>query len=166
MKDNRNIQQTIMRGRQNSNEDVQRQFKKEMVDVTAAVIVENGKVLIARRPAEKSCGLLWEFPGGKKEKNETLEECLKRELQEELNVQVDVNDSVTVIERKEAGLRLHFFRCTIKDGRPEKLEHQALAWIDPEQAGNYSFCPSDSIMLDRISLKDLVESKPHTPLKK
>lgn len=66
-----------------------------MIDVTAAIIRRNGKVLIAKRSSTSSLPNKWEFPGGKIDDGETPEECLKRELQEEFDIIVDVGDYLT-----------------------------------------------------------------------
>lgn len=83
-----------------------------MIDVTAAVCQQDGKILICQRPAEKNFGLLWEFPGGKAEANETLEECLKRELREELAFEVKDLRLLDVVEKADVGIRLHFLRVS------------------------------------------------------
>ena len=67
------------------------------LEVTAAIIRQNGKILICQRPAEKNCGLLWEFPGGKIEGGETGEQCIVRECQEELGVTLSVERELTDI---------------------------------------------------------------------
>ena len=69
----------------------------KMLEVTAAIIRQNGKVLICQRPANKNCGLLWEFPGGEIEAGETGEECIVRECQEELGVILRVEREYTDI---------------------------------------------------------------------
>ncbi len=61
------------------------------LEVTAAIIRQNGKILICQRPADKNCGLLWEFPGGKIEAGETGEQCIVRECKEELGITLTVS---------------------------------------------------------------------------
>ena len=96
------------------------------LEVTAAIVRQNRKILICQRPADKNCGLLWEFPGGKIEAGETGEQCI---------------------------VHLHFYLCNIADGDPEKKEHNALAWITPIQVDQYEFCPADEEMLSSVDLK-------------
>ena len=62
---------------------------KKILKVTAAIIRDGDKLLLCQRPKEKSCGLLWEFPGGKIELNETPEQCIARECMEELNIKLE-----------------------------------------------------------------------------
>lgn len=85
------------------------------LEVTAAIIRQNGKILICQRPAEKNCGLLWEFPGGKIEAGETGEQCIVRECQEELSITLSVERELTDItyEYPDRIVHLHFYLCNI-----------------------------------------------------
>ena len=65
-------------------------MKPKCIDVAAALIFRSGKLLITQRPADAHCGGLWEFPGGKRKPDETFEQCLVREIREELGVEVSV----------------------------------------------------------------------------
>ena len=120
-----------------------------MLEVTAAIIRQNGKILICQRPANKSCGLLWEFPGGKIEAGETGEQCIVRECQEELGVTLVVERELTDIvhEYSDRTVHLHFYLCRIAAGVPEKKEHNATEWITPDEVKQYAFCPADEKML-------------------
>lgn len=120
-----------------------------MLEVTAAVIQQNGKILICQRPVNKNCGLLWEFPGGKIEAGETGEQCVIRECQEELGITLSVERKLTDITHKYPGraVHLHFYLCNIIAGTPEKKEHNAIAWITPDEVDQYEFCPADKKML-------------------
>ena len=105
-----------------------------MLEVTAAVIIQNGKILICQRQMNKNCGLLWEFPGGKIEIGETGEQCIVRECQEELGITLIVKRELTdvVYEYPDRTVHLHFYLCDIIAGIPEKKEHNAIAWIVPD----------------------------------
>lgn len=120
-----------------------------MLEVTAAVIRQNGKILICQRPANKNCALLWEFPGGKIEAGETGEQCVVRECQEELDVTLSVERELTDVVYKypDCTIHLHFYLCDIIAGTPEKKEHNAIAWIAPDEVARYEFCPADKMML-------------------
>lgn len=87
-----------------------------MIDVTAAIIQKNNSILICQRPEGKNYASLWEFPGGKVEPGESLETCLKRELREELDIEVKNLHPIQVIEKPDAGIRLHFFTCQLGHG--------------------------------------------------
>ena len=120
-----------------------------MLEVSAAVIQQKGKILICQRPANKYCGLLWEFPGGKIEIGETGEQCIVRECQEELGVILSVKCKLTdvVYEYPDHTIHLHFYLCNIIMGDPKKNEHNAIAWITPDEVAKYEFCPADKKML-------------------
>ena len=122
------------------------------LEVTAAIIRQNGKILICQRPANKSCGLLWEFPGGKIEVGETGEECIIRECQEELGITISVDKKLTQVEYEypDRCVHLHFYISNIVSGALELKEHRAAHWIAPEEILNYTFCPADTKMLQSL----------------
>lgn len=122
------------------------------LEVTAAIIRQNGKILICQRPADKNCGLLWEFPGGKIEAGETGEQCIVRECQEELGVTLSVEWELTNItyEYPDRIVHLHFYFCNIADGILVKKEHNALAWIAPSEVDQYEFCLADWAMMRKM----------------
>ena len=128
------------------------------INVTAAVIRHDGKVLICQRPEGRNCGLLWEFPGGKIENGETGEQCIVRECREELGITIQVDRELTDIthEYPERIVHLRFYLCEIVEGNPEKKEHNALAWIALEEIDQYEFCPADREMLKVNALGGLI----------
>ncbi len=101
-------------------------------EVAAAVTLreEDGRILVARRPTESMLGGLWEFPGGKQEPGETLPETLRRELQEEMAIQVAVGQELTVIEHAYTHFRitLHAFLCRLEAGEPTCIECDDFQW--------------------------------------
>ena len=121
-----------------------------MLEVTAAVIRRDDRFLICQRPEGKNCALLWEFPGGKIEPGETGENCIVRECTEELDLSLLVKRKLTdvIMDYPDKTVHLHFFLCRIREGEPVLKEHHAFAWIRPEEAGAYSFCPADRKMLE------------------
>lgn len=135
---------------------------QSLIDVTAGVIQRDGKILICQRPQGKSCEFLWEFPGGKVEPGESLEACLQRELQEELDIRVENLQPLTTIEKPSSGIRLHFFTCQLKNSHdPTRIEHKALAWVDGHDFENYSFCPSDEQMILTVPAWRLFDTSDH-----
>ena len=92
-----------------------------------------GPVLIARRPAAGLLGGMWEFPGGKLQDGEDLPACLRRELMEELGVEVEVGDPFGVYQHAYTHFRvtLHAFCCTLSAGEPQPLHASELAWVEP-----------------------------------
>ena len=123
-----------------------------MVEVVAALIWDNDKFMICQRPAHKARALLWEFVGGKVEPGETKEQALIRECQEELAITLSVGNIFmdVVHEYPDITVHLSLFNATIAEGVPRKLEHNDIQWITPKEIANYSFCPADREILERL----------------
>ncbi len=124
-------------------------------EVTAAVIWrEPGVFLVARRNAEGLLGGLWEFPGGKVEPGESLEECLKREIWEELGVRIRVGGRLAVVKHAYSHFRitLHAFHAWMEDGEPEPqaLDCAAWRWIRLDEAESIAFSAADLRILDAL----------------
>ena len=126
-----------------------------MVEVVAALIWDKDKFMICQRPAHKSRGLLWEFVGGKVEPGETKQQALIRECMEELSVTVSVGDVFTEVFHKYPDIEVHLtlFNAVISEGIPQKLEHNDIKWITPDEIENYEFCPADIEILSEIRKK-------------
>jgi 8-oxo-dGTP diphosphatase len=123
-----------------------------MVEVTAALIWDKDKFMICQRPAHKTRGLLWEFPGGKLEPGETLEDCLIRECREELGVTLFVREVFMEVLHEYPDLTVHLtlFQAEIAEGTVQKIEHNDIRWIKVSEIGDYEFCPADIEILSRI----------------
>lgn len=105
-------------------------------EVTAAVIQDpDGRVLLARRKENSFLGGLWEFPGGKREEGESLEECLAREMREELGIEVAVGERLVTLEHGYTHFRitLHVFRCRLIAGTPRCLDCDEVRWVTVEE---------------------------------
>ncbi len=124
----------------------------EPVQVAAALIVRQGRYLVCRRKPDVHLGGLWEFPGGKREHGESLEDCLIREIREELAVEVAMPVLHTVLTHAYAGraVELHFFRCTIARGEPQALGCAELCWVTPEDLDKYDFPPADRSLIRQL----------------
>jgi 8-oxo-dGTP diphosphatase len=116
-----------------------------MIDVTAAIIVESGRVLIARRRPEASQAGLWEFPGGKVRRGETRAQCLKREIIEELGLEVEVGEFLGESVHAYPGqtVRLLAFRATVRRGTLALNDHAEVRWADARELEQVAFCPAD-----------------------
>ena len=125
---------------------------EEPVQVAAALILHDGCYLLTRRKADVHLGGLWEFPGGKREVGESLEDCLRRELREELGIEIAEPMLFQIIRHAypEKTVELHFFRCSIKDGQPRPLGCDALQWVPPEELTRVPLPPADRPLVDAL----------------
>lgn len=128
------------------------------VTVCAAILRnERGQLLICKRGPGGSCAHLWEFPGGKLEPGETLEQCLVRECREELGVGIRVLNlySKTVHEYPERITTLYFYNAEIIDGTPERRVHEEILWAHPKTLPEFPFCPADVRMIEQMAREAL-----------
>ena len=110
--------------------------------VAVAVVADGaGRLLIQRRPEDAMLGGLWEFPGGKREPDETVEAACAREVREELGVEVEVGPPVARVEHAYSHFRitLHAFRCRIVAGEPRSAGKLPLRWVRPDELDDYAF---------------------------
>ncbi len=123
-----------------------------MTEVVAALIWDKNRFMICQRPAHKARGSLWEFVGGKVEPGESKEEALIRECREELGVTVEVGDVFMEVTHQYPDITVHLtlFSASIREGVPQKLEHQDIRWITAEEIGKFSFCPADTEILEKL----------------
>ena len=121
----------------------------QVVDVAAGLIFRDGKLLITQRRTDAHLGGLWEFPGGKREPNETFEECLVRELREELGIEVVVGELIESVTHAypEKTVHLKFFRCTLKEHDPRPLGCPSLKWVSPCELNAHEFPAADARLL-------------------
>jgi len=115
------------------------------VRVTAAIIEEGGRVLIARRKPGRHMGGRWEFPGGKIEPGETPEQSLARELEEELAIEARVGALLCTASYEGDGVSLELlvYRVTRTAGTPALREHEELRWVSPADLPAYDLAESD-----------------------
>ena len=121
--------------------------------VTAGLIWNaRGELLIARRPEDKMLGGLWEFPGGKCRPGETLEACLKRELREELDIEVEVGERVAVVEHHYShfSITLHAFHCAHTGGTPRALQVAEWRWVRPEALEQFAWSAADRRIIEAL----------------
>jgi mutator protein MutT len=126
----------------------------KQIEVSAALIFRDGKLLIAQRHAKSHLGGLWEFPGGKRESGETFEACLVREIREELGVEISVGALFDEIahDYPEKSVHLKFFQCKLISGEPEPLDCAAVKWVEKEQLGDFEFPAADAQLLEKLSM--------------
>ncbi len=119
--------------------------------VTAAVVERDGFFLVTRRLRGVHLEGRWEFPGGKCEPGESYASCLRREMAEELGVEITVGPEIFSIEHEypERVVELHFFACELR-GEPTPLLGQEMQWARREQLRSLDFPPADAELLDLL----------------
>jgi len=124
------------------------------VPVTAAIINNNGKILIAKRSQRKHLGGYWEFPGGKIEPNETPEVCLKREIAEELKINIHIDSFFTENEYSYDKVRISLksYLCTFISGEIQLIDHDEVRWVNIEQLNSFNFAPADRPIVDLLTV--------------
>ena len=122
------------------------------VEVSAGLIFRDGKLLITRRNADAHLGGLWEFPGGKREADETFEQCLVRELREELGIEVEVGELVESLTHAypEKTVALKFFCCRWSRNEPRAIDCLDFRWIAAGELDDYEFPAADARLLQKL----------------
>lgn len=126
----------------------------EVIEVGCAIIHRNGELLIAQRHLEDSFGGYWEFPGGKREKDETIEDCLVREVFEELGIQILPEKLLQnkVCGTSERKISLFFFFCKWVNGEPRAIDCKDFKWVAREEIRRYTLLPGDLEILEDLVL--------------
>ncbi len=125
---------------------------EKTIRVVAALIRKNGQVLITERWPNKHMGLTWEFPGGKVESGESDEQALKRELMEELGIEVKVGSCCfqTTYSYSNKDVNLSIYRCEITGGSPQAIDVKSLEWVTQSSLGTRPFPPADLIFVQEL----------------
>ena len=111
-------------------------------EIGVAVIWDDrGRILIDRRRQEGLLGGLWEFPGGKVEAGETVVECVRREIKEELDLDVEVGPWLLDVDHAYSHFRitLHVYHCRYLGGTPKPLECDEIRWVEPSELEDFPF---------------------------
>ena len=117
----------------------------DLTHVVAAIIINKDKFFIAKRAKGKHLEGMYEFPGGKLLENETHEDGLKREIKEELNIEIEIKEKVGEENFRDdiINVKIHYYMCTHKSGKLTLNEHQDSAWVTKEEFKNYEFAEGD-----------------------
>lgn len=121
------------------------------IEVAAAIITHSGRIFATQRGyGEFKDG--WEFPGGKMEPGETPQQALVREIQEELDTEIEVGELVETVEYDYPGfhLTMHCFLCTVRSGALVLKEHEAARWLTREELDDVDWLPADVAVAEKL----------------
>ena len=127
-----------------------RKIRRPHYDVTAGVIWKGSRILLAQRFPKGLLGGMWEFPGGKKETDETLEDCLRREINEELGIDIKIREPIASIKHAYSHFRitLHGFHCNYVRGRVKSLGCANWKWVVPADISSFALSRADQKLLE------------------
>ena len=125
---------------------------KPQIEVAAAIIFKQQEILISQRGEHSHLSGYWEFPGGKREKDETFEDCLLREIREELNVEIEVDGLFERVnhEYAEKVVTLQFYHCRYLRGEVKALGCRQYKWVSLRQLAAYQFPPANQPVLKKL----------------
>jgi mutator protein MutT len=123
-----------------------------VIDVAAGLLFHRGLLLITQRPPGGHLAGCWEFPGGKRLPSETWPECLRRELLEEIGVDVVVGPlfEECVHDYPDRTIRIRFYFCSSPDPRPQAIQCARWAWVRPGDLDGYMFPEADAALVSRL----------------
>ena len=119
------------------------------------ILNDKGEILIDKRSPSGLMGGLWEFPGGKIEKNETVEECIRREILEELGIEIEVKEHLITIfhEYSEFSVTLIVHFCAYKGGEPKPIECEEIRWVTLAEIENFKFPAANTEIIKILKAK-------------
>ena len=125
---------------------------KSRIRVVSAAIERDGAFLISQRQSKAVLPLLWEFPGGRVEPQESDQEALRRELEHRLQIHAEVLEKVATTEREYDSyiVELHLYACDIGNQEPKAANVNAVAWVKTSDLQNYEFTPADQNSMDAL----------------
>ena len=126
-----------------------------MITVVAALIRDNGKLLVCQRKRGTSFAMMWEFPGGKVKLGETLKQALGRELEEELGTQATIGSEVYRTQHRYAEMsepiELIFFHAELNPRSVRNLVFEEILWRDPSSLPELNFLPADKELIEKLA---------------
>ncbi len=123
-----------------------------MIRVTAAILVNNDRILIAQRRGTDKLAGKWEFPGGKIENNETPEQCLIREMKEEFDIDVVIGEffGESTYHYEKGAVHLLAYHTSWEGGRFMLNAHAAIRWVSLNQIQEFEFAPADKPLVEKL----------------
>lgn len=130
-----------------------------MIKVTCACIIKDGKILITQRGPESDHPFLWEFPGGKIKAGETAEECIKREIWEELELEIEIVQHMISVQQKYAikEIELIPFLCSTHSVKLKLNEHLDYKWIEWKDLVEVSFSEADEKLIQQVTNQKILK---------
>ena len=121
-----------------------------MLKVTCAIIISRNEILVTQRSESSDHPLQWEFPGGKVKDDESLTDCLKREIWEELNIEIEIQQKLIPVKYDYGfkQIELFPFLCSVNSGEIRLTEHSDFRWIDFEELKHYDFSAADKKLIE------------------
>ena len=116
------------------------------------VFNKNGELLIDQRRSSSTMGGMWEFPGGKKEPDESIEQTIQREIKEELGIHIQVLEKLLSFEHLYNHKKLYFIVhiCKLKAGKPKPIASQKLLWVDPKRLFDFPFPAANTKIISAL----------------
>lgn len=136
------------------------EIMKKEINVVGAIIIKDKKILCCQRGPGRALANLWEFPGGKIEEDELKVQALKREIKEELKIQVDIVEEEFAFCRYEYDfgyVNLTTFICYLKSGEPELTEHLQVKWLRAKELNSLEWAPADIPTVDKLMNEEIEE---------
>jgi 8-oxo-dGTP diphosphatase len=130
-----------------------------MIKVTCAIIIKHNKILVTQRKVSSTHPLEWEFPGGKLNPDESFEDCIIREINEELDIEIEIQEALISVcfDYGTKQIELIPFLCTIKSGKIKLIEHHNYLWINFSNLFEFDFISADRKLLQLPENKSILE---------
>ena len=127
-------------------------MSERLIVVVAAVVEWDGRFLVTQRAPGTHLGGYWEFPGGKCESGESLHDALRREMVEELDVAIDIDELLNTVEHAypDRTVRLYFYRCRLR-GKLWPRQGQVTQWVMRAELASLEFPPADAALIDKLA---------------
>lgn len=118
----------------------------------AVIYNDQGQILIDKRPQSGLLGGLWEFPGGKIEPEETVKDCIKREIKEELDIEIEVGEELMIIDHAYTHfkVKLYVHRCYYLSGQPKPIACDEIRWVTVEEIGQFAFPKANKVIIEAL----------------
>uniref|UniRef100_UPI00321654B1 (deoxy)nucleoside triphosphate pyrophosphohydrolase n=1 Tax=uncultured Draconibacterium sp. TaxID=1573823 RepID=UPI00321654B1 len=130
-----------------------------MIQVTCAFVFSNDKILLAQNGSESDHPMQWEFPGGKIKQGETEEQCIRREILEELELKIEIVEALQAIEHDYGMKRIRLipFVCVIKSGSLKLNDHIKTEWVKPDRLNEFDLSEADKKLIELAENRKVLE---------